>query len=341
MKKVTWIQHLTIGLFAIVGTALAVYEFQHSRGTLETLQIPTTLVINTDHEPIQPLPLALDLDSDKVRLGERLYHDPRLSGDNTISCASCHDLTKGGTDQLPLSIGIGGAIGQINAPTVFNSAFNFVQFWDGRARTLEEQAVGPVHNPSEMGSNWQEIITKLSQDKGYQQDFTDLYADGITADAIVDAIATFERSLFTPNAPFDRYLRGEQDVMSEAAQTGFQLFKEYGCVACHQGINIGGNMYQTLGVMDDYFKHRRITPEDLGRYNVTGQPYNRHQFKVPTLRNIELTFPYLHDGSAATLEEVLEIMWNNQLGRSLNPDEMTLIIEFLKALTGEYRGDPL
>ena len=341
IKKISWIQHLTIGLFVVIGTGLAVYEFYLSRDAINALQAPTILVIETHREPIQPLPLTLNLNPDKVALGDRLYHDPRLSGDNSISCATCHDLTKGGTDNLPVSIGIGGALGDINSPTTFNSGFNFVQFWDGRARTLEEQASGPVHNPAEMGSSWPEIITKLTQDQGYRQAFTMLYTEGMTAGNIIDALATFERSLITPNAPFDHYLRGEEDAISEQAKAGYQLFKEYGCIACHQGINIGGNMYQTLGVMDDYFRHRPITRADLGRYNVTGRVYNRHQFKVPTLRNIALTFPYLHDGSAATLEAVLTVMWHNQLGRALDPEETALVIEFLKTLTGEYRGRPL
>ena len=341
VNKITWTQQLAIWIFVALGTALAVYDFHLTGRAIGALQAPAPLVVKAQREAILPLPLSLELDPAKVALGEKLYHDPRLSGNDTISCASCHDLGKGGTDQLPFSVGIGGALGGINSPTTFNSGFNFVQFWDGRARTLEEQAAGPIHNPLEMGSSWPEVIAKLAADPLYRQAFAASYPDGISAENITAAIGTFEKSLITPNAPFDRYLRGEKEAIGTAAREGYRLFKEFGCIACHQGINIGGNMFQTLGVMEDYFTHRPITDADRGRYNVTGRPWNMYQFKVPTLRNIALTFPYLHDGSAATLKEVLAVMWSSQLGRKLQEDEAELIIEFLKTLTGEYRGEPL
>lgn len=333
-------QYLAICLFVLAGVTIAVYDFRLTLRAVDSQQ-PLSFDFFSGGEPVQPLPLALDLDPARVALGEKLYHDPRLSGDNSISCATCHDLGKGGTDQLPLSAGIGGGQGALNSPTTFNSGFNFVQFWDGRARTLAQQAAGPVHNPVEMGSSWPEVIGKLNGDPGYLRDFAAVYPDGITADNIVDAIAVFEMSLLTPNSPFDRFLRGEESAISARAREGYRLFKEYGCVACHQGINIGGNMYQTIGVMDNYFTHRDPGEADRGRYNVTGNPWNLHQFKVPTLRNIALTFPYLHDGSAATLEDVLKVMWNSQLGRNLEREESELIIAFLRTLTGEYRGQAL
>lgn len=293
-------------------------------------------------EPIQPIPEEVRLDKRKVALGDRLFHDTRLSHDNSVSCASCHYLTKGGTDQRPTSIGIGGQVGSRNAPTVFNSGFNFRQFWDGRAETLEDQIDGPTNDPGEMASNWKEIIRNLKQDPTYVSAFAELYPDGIQSHNIKDAIATFERSLITPNSRFDRYLRGDSLAITEEEKAGYRLFKNYGCVACHQGINIGGNMFQKLGVMVDYFAERgNPTGPALGRYAVTGQERDRYTFKVPSLRNVARTAPYFHDGSVPTLEAAVEIMAKYQLGRSLSPREVDLIVKFLRTLTGEYNGKPL
>lgn len=294
------------------------------------------------NEPIQPLPLSINLNPDKVRLGEKLFNDKRLSADNTIACVSCHDLQKGGTDQLVHSIGINQAEGDINAPTVFNSGFNFRQFWDGRAASLEAQVEGPIHNPKEMGSNWSQVITKLTPDAAYVSAFQALYFDGINGNNIQDAIATFERSLITPNARFDRYLGGDATAITPEEKQGYILFKQYGCVACHQGINIGGNMYQIFGALNNYFEKRgNITKADLGRFNVTGKSYDRHKFKVPSLRNIALTAPYFHDGSAKTLEEAVDVMAKYQLGRQIPNQKKRLIIKFLKTLTGTYQGKVL
>src|SRR4051812_6694965 len=204
-------------------------------------------------EPIKPLPEKLDLDGRKVALGRILFHDKRLSKDNSLACASCHDLGKGGVDGRQTAIGIGGQVGPINTPTVLNSSLNFRQFWNGRAATLEEQAAGPVHNPGEMGSNWKEVLGKLGQDKKMISQFDSLYGDGLQPANIQDAIATFERSLITPSR-FDRYLRGESGAINEEERRGYQLFKNYGCIACHQGMNIGGNMFQTFGVLGSYFQ---------------------------------------------------------------------------------------
>ncbi|MFO1349648.1 MAG: cytochrome-c peroxidase [Gammaproteobacteria bacterium] len=292
------------------------------------------------NEPIQPLP-QVQLDAAKVELGKRLFHDSRLSKDNTLSCASCHSLDKGGTDQSRVSTGVGGAKGPINAPTVLNSGFNFRQFWDGRADTLEDQAAGPVHNPIEMASNWPEVIGKLGQDPHYPNDFAKLYPDGIQGKNIQDAIATFERSLTTPSR-FDDYLNGDANAITAEEKQGYENFKKYGCIACHQGTNVGGNMYQYFGVMGDYFKDRgNETKADLGRYNVTGKEEDRHKFKVPSLRNIALTAPYFHDGSAQTLDDAVKIMVKYQLGRTVPEAERALIIKFLQSLTGKQNvGSP-
>ena len=295
-----------------------------------------------DDEPIKPIPSQIALDTRKVALGERLFHDRRLSRDNSLACASCHDLARGGVDGLRTSLGIGGAVGPINAPTVFNSSLNFRQFWDGRAASLEEQAAGPVHNPKEMGSDWKEVLGKLSQDEPLVALFKASYPDGLQSRNIQDAIATFERSLTTPNARIDKYLRGDRAALTNDELRGYQLFKAYGCVACHQGVNIGGNMFQTFGVMGDYFQRRgNVTAADLGRFNVTANEGDRHVFKVPSLRNVALTAPYFHDGSAQTLPDAVEVMFRYQLGRTAPQQDKDLIVKFLYTLTGEHRGKPL
>lgn len=259
-----------------------------------------------------------------------------------MACAGCHELSKGGGDALRHSVGIDGQRGDVNAPTVFNSGFNFRQFWNGRAESLEDQIDGPVHNPKELGSIWPEIIAKLKQDPEYAAEFSALYRDGIQSGNIKDAIATFERSLITPNSRFDQHLRGDRNALTQDEIKGYQLFKSYGCIACHQGVNVGGNLYERLGVMRDYFKERgNIAPADLGRFAVTGKPEDRHVFKVPSLRNVAVTAPYFHDGSLTTLKQVVVIMGEYQLGISIPPGDVALIVRFLHTLTGEYDGKPL
>jgi cytochrome c peroxidase len=345
VRRITWPQHAFILAFVAAGVAVALADH---RGGARAAAEPALAARAEDEAEdaasalaIPPLPRAVAVDERKVRLGERLYHDVRLSRDDTVSCATCHDLARGGTDQLPVSRGVGGVLGPINSPTVFNSGFLFAQFWDGRAKDLVEQAGGPVHNPKEMGSTWPQVIGKLSADRGYVEAFAAIYPRGIAGETISDAIAEFEKSLVTPDSRFDRFLRGDAQALSADEKEGYRLFKEYGCVSCHQGVAVGGNMYQTLGTMEDYFAGRAETEADHGRFNVTGLPWDLHQFKVPSLRNVERSFPYLHDGSAKTLEDVLEVMWRNQLGRPLRPDESKRIVAFLKTLSGTYRGKPL
>lgn len=288
------------------------------------------------------LPEQAPVADEKARLGESLFFDKRLSHDDSISCATCHDLARGGVDRRPVSVGFAGRLGNINAPTVFNAAYNFVQFWDGRAATLEEQAAGPVHNPLEMASNWDEVIAKLKADSDYPGRFQRLYPGrGIAPETITDAIAAFERTLITPNSRFDRYLRGDGTALDAREQYGYRLFIDYGCASCHQGINLGGNMFQRFGVMEDYFAQRAPRAADLGRFNVTGRAEDRHVFKVPSLRNIAVTPPYFHDASAQTLEQAVSIMARYQLGRELPEPEVAAIAAFLRTLTGEWRGKPL
>lgn len=296
----------------------------------------SSLFTATD-EPIRPVPPPPDLNPEKVALGERLFHDPRLSGDNSVSCAGCHNLSKGGADSSPLSEGVRGGVSATNAPTVFNSSFNFRQTWNGRAESLEQQIDGPVNDPQEMGSSWPEVIAKLKSDPRYVNAFDDLYRHGIKVENIKDAIATFERTLVTPNSRFDRYLEGDTSALTAQEAEGYQLFKGYGCASCHQGANVGGNTFARLGVMRDYFTNpRAIEPADLGRFDVTGREEDKHVFKVPGLRMAALTAPYFHDGSVKTLEQAVDVMGRYQLGVQIPTRDVALIAEFLRTLPGEY-----
>ncbi len=289
------------------------------------------------HEPIQPLPPPPQLDPAKVSLGERLFHDPRLSRGNDMACATCHDLTRNGADRHRFAPGRDGSTLEVNTLTVFNSSLNHRLFWDGRAASLEEQIDFVVAGPKEFDTTWAEIITKLAQDADYRARFQALYPDGITAPNIRDAIATFERTLITTGSRFDRYLLGERNAITEQERQGYRLFKDYGCTGCHQGRNVGGNLFMKFGVFIDYFDTRDdIGRADLGRYNVTGNPEDRHVFRVPSLRLVALTPPYFHDGSAQTLEEAVKIMAKHQLGRIIPQQDVERIVAFLKTLPGRH-----
>jgi len=234
-----------------------------------------------------------------------------------------------------VSRGVGGALGSINAPTVLNAGFNFRQFWDGRAATLEEQAGGPVENPVEMGSSWAQVIGKLQADPDLKGAFQQAFGGPPSPERVKQALAEYERSLVTPSR-FDRWLGGDKGALSEDEAAGYRLFKHHGCIACHQGVNLGGGSYQRFGIMDDYFAHKKkLTKADYGRFNVTGKAEDRFVFKVPTLRNVALTPPYFHDASATTLEEAVAVMGRYQLGLDLPPHDVLLITAFLRSLSGE------
>ena len=221
-------------------------------------------------EPIKPVPAASHVDPAKAALGRLLFHDTRLSRDDTIACASCHNLATGGDDGRAVSTGIEGLQGVLNSPTVFNVGLNFKQFWDGRADSLEDQVDAPIQSPVEMGSLWSDVIATLYQDDYYPDAFQSLYADGITRDSVKNALAEFMRSLNTPNSRFDQWLQGDENALSAEEIEGYTLFKDYGCVSCHQGANVGGNMFQVFGVINDFFARRgNLTEADLGRFNVT------------------------------------------------------------------------
>ena len=293
-------------------------------------------------EPIQPLSVPTGLDRRKVALGKTLFFDPILSADSSLSCASCHDLTAGGSDHRSRSVGIKGALGGIRAPSVYNSALNFVQFWDGRATSLEAQAAGPITNPVEMGSAWPDVIAKLSASPTYSADFRAIYAAQPSAQSVTDAIATFERTLITVNSRFDGYLRGDDAALSADERKGYELFKSYGCASCHQGANVGGNMFEKFGFLGDYFADRgHLTSADLGRFNVTGREVDRNVFKVPSLRMVGSGGPYFHDGSVQDLQAAVEIMGRYQLGRELPKGDVQNLVQFLNSLMGDtYQERP-
>ncbi len=301
-----------------------------SRFPIETAPAPDS------SEPLTIIPQPPALDQARVELGRRLFSEKMLSHNGDVSCASCHDLAHGGADKQAFSRGVAGAKGVVNAPTVYNSALNFRQFWDGRAATLEDQIDGPIHNPLEMASSWPEVIVRLKGDPAYVAAFASIYPEGIDPAAVRNAIATFERTLLAPGSRFDRYLGGDKNALSAHEQEGYRLFKSYGCASCHQGANVGGNMFQRFGVMGDYFNDRgQQTTADLGRYNVTGLSADRHVFRVPSLRLAVLTAPYFHDGSAKTLREAIDVMAKYQLGREIPEVDNHRIITFLASLPGD------
>lgn len=292
--------------------------------------------------PITPIPLTVDLDPAKVRLGERLFHDPGLSHNNVMACSTCHELAQGGDDGVSRSRAVDGAPLDYNTPTVFNAALNFRLNWRGSFRTLAAHNEKLLHNTRIMNTNWPELLAKLRADPDYREAFAAIYPGDLEPAQVLDAIASFERSLLTPNARFDHYLRGRRDAITEEEKRGYQLFKAYGCVACHQGVNVGGNLFQKFGIFQTRFSQRdAVTEADLGRFTLTGDQRDRYVFRVPSLRNVAVTAPYFHDGSAHTLENAVDVMARKQLGRTLTAEEIGLIVKFLRTLTGEYQGRSL
>lgn len=294
-----------------------------------------------------------DLAKAKVYLGHRLYFDTRLSTTNKVSCASCHDLTKGGTDNLPKSEGVPGPdgkpqLGGVNAPTVYNAEGNIRQFWDGRAADLKEQAGGPPLNPVEMGyshpDDWKAIAKKLSEDREYRLLFPLIYGTrGITGDTITDAIAAFERTLATPDSAFDRYLTGDDKAMTEQQVNGMYAFLNYGCATCHAGPTLGGQSFEYINTHGDLRKQATVnyTEGAFGLKDFTKKEQHKDMFRVPNLRNIALTAPYFHTGSVDKLEDAVRIMFNTQTRKTPTEALVADVTAFLQAQTGCYNGKPL
>ncbi len=289
-------------------------------------------VFAATNEPIQPIKAVKPENPDLAELGIMLFFDPRLSKSGFISCNSCHNLSMGGTDNIPTSIGHAWQRGPINAPTVLNATMNLAQFWDGRAKDLKEQAGGPIANPGEMASTHDSVVEILSSMPQYRARFEKAFgSDKVDIDRITDAIAAFEETLVTPGSRFDKWLEGDKTALNKQELAGYKLFKSSGCTSCHNGPGVGGTLYQKFGVYGPYETENTIE----GRKAVTGKETDLHFFKVPTLRNIELTYPYFHDGAVWTLEEAVAIMGKLQLDLDLNKQEISSIVAFLKTLTGE------
>ena len=291
--------------------------------------------------PIQPIPTrhpSSALDRARERLGARLFFDKRLSANGSLSCAGCHDLAQGGADGRKTAVGVSGRVGPVNTPTIFNVGGNSHQFWDGRASSLEVQVDGPLQNHDELASDWPTAVRRISGDPSYRAGFAAAYPQGqIDRVTISNAIASYERTLTTPDSPFDRFSKGDEAAVGPLEKEGFERFKSYGCISCHQGRNVGGNLFERLGIMADYFADRGIptTEADYGRYNVTKLEEDRYRFRVPSLRMAARTAPYFHDGRIATLEEAIVAMGKYQIGETVTPADVKSIAAFIRSLAGD------
>lgn len=300
---------------------------------------PELLTAARPGEPLRPLPAAVDGDPRRVALGRDLFFEPALSRDRGVRCVDCHPFEHGGADPRPRSIGTGGQVGAIQAPSVFNLAYDHCYNWDGRICDLAEQAPVALYNPAVMGMTEELLLSTLAAEKDYAARFAAAYPDGLTVRNLAHAIASYEYTLVTPNSPVDRWLRGDDDALSPDALAGYRLFKDIGCVSCHQGTNVGGNLFQPFGVFA-----RPLPDADIavypGRSRVTRRPDDRGVFRVPSLRNVGLTAPYFHNASAATLSEAVQTMARVQLGQTLDAEQVRLLVAFLSALTGDQPEPP-
>lgn len=273
-------------------------------------------------------------DARKAALGKKLFNEKLLSTDNSRSCASCHALDKGGTDNLRTPMSVDGKVDRYNTPTVFNAAYNFAQYWNGRAKDLTEQAGMAIESPAEMGSTWEQVLTKLGNDNKYRAEFKSCYNNGISKENICDAISQYEHTLLTPESRFDKYLAGDLTALSSEEKEGFELFKKHDCASCHAGPALGGLSFEKLGAKHDFFdQNEKPSDNDEGRFEVTHSLTDKYRFKVPTLRNVELTYPYFHDGSIQSLEEAVKKMSDTQIDTPLNASEVKKVAAFLRTLT--------
>jgi len=304
--------------------------------------LTTERSLPTSTEPILPIPLDSGDDLELAQLGEELFFSPIVSEDGRVSCGSCHLRERGMADGRPHSELPGRPVTLTNSTTLYNLRYYYEFGWFGQSESLESHLDGLIKAPKLMASNWGSVESRLKASPGWVAKFLAVFSDGVSLTNARRALLTFERSLSTPNAPFDRWLRGERAALTPEAERGYALFKSYGCVSCHQGMAVGANMLETFGVMRDYFRdHPSTSDADQGRFNTTHREEDRHVFRVPSLRNVALTAPYFHDGSAPTLEKAIDVMARYQLGRELDSADVQSIVAFLKSLTGEYRGKPL
>ncbi len=306
---------------------------------LSTIFVSSELIGAQDIS-IQPIPQQQASSSTIMSLGKKLFNEARLSKEHSHTCASCHQLPLFGTDQEETYIGFHNVAGAINTPTILNVHYNFKQFWDGRAESINEVIDDHIFDKTIFNNDWDTIIQRLNDNPDYKTLFGEAFQDGITENNIEFSIKTYLTTLTTPNAPFDLFISGDAAAISNDAKKGFELFKQFGCISCHQGKNIGGNLFQKMGVYKNYFEEKQfISQSDLGRYNVTGKEKDKFVFKVPSLRNVTRTAPYLHDGTAKNLKDVIRIMAEYQVGQPIVEQEITYIVEFLKTLNGEFLNE--
>ncbi len=293
-------------------------------------------------DALSPLPTSPRLNAAKVELGKNLFYDPILSKRQMLSCASCHNLRTGGTVPLKRTIGYDGRMHQFNASTIFNVGNNYRLGWRGKFTSLAAQNENVLLDQNLMANDWQTLLPRLAADNGYRAWFKAIYGKSPDREGVLDALVVFQRSLVTPNAPFDRFLEGEVDAISPKQKRGYEIFTSVGCVSCHQGSNIGGNMFQIFGVFAPPETASVATPStDVSRWALKTANENQEVFRVPSLRNVEVTAPYFHDGRAASLSEAVAVMGKSQLGRELAANDIDAIVEFLKSLTGDYNGERL
>lgn len=328
MKKIALVLYVTLLVQTVAAETMSLEEGPKN-------PFPREVAIPTDNP----------MSDEKIQLGKMLYFDTRLSVNNKISCNSCHNVLAGGVDNLARSPGHEGKLGGRNSPTVWNSAFSSVQFWDGRAPTLEEQAKGPIVNPVEMGmKDHGAVVSKISKIKGYQDKFKKVFGSAdITIDNVAKAIAAYERTLITPHSPYDDYIAGDNNALSERAIRGWKLVAQVGCTSCHSGamfsgpsLPVGTGFYQKFPTYtDNEYVTKYDLAKDLGRADVTKSEVDNHMFRVPTWRNIARTSPYFHNGSVTTLDEAVRVMAKTQLNKDLPDQDVADIVEFLKSLNGE------
>jgi cytochrome c peroxidase len=309
----------------------------------DALASTSDALILAAREQFKPLPVGpgevagISATPELVALGTALFFDPRLSASHTLACAACHNMGLGGADARPNSLGHRWQHGGRNSPTVLNAVYNTSQFWDGRAKDLTEQAGGPISNPIEMAMPADQVIPTLKSIPGYADMFAKAFPgdkDPIRMANVQTAIAVYEATLVTPNAPFDRFLKGDGTALGVAERRGLKSFMDNGCAACHSGVNMGGSMYAKFGVAASP-PADLLPPGDLGRFAITKDEADRYSFKVPTLRNIALTAPYFHTGKVWNLDEAVTVMASSQLGKTLPQQEVSDLVAFLKALTGD------
>jgi len=294
------------------------------------------------NEPIKPIPENIDIDSNKVMLGQRLFEDKNLSSDGSKACRSCHYLERGGADGEQFSPSIDGGYRIRNTPTIFNVSLLSLYGWYGLPDSLENVTETIIKSKKGFATDWVTIISKLNKDSEYRKLFDTAYTDGIKPNNIKNALSEYMRSLTTPGSRFDQYLNGDMQAITAKEKEGYRLFKEYGCTSCHQGVAVGGNMVAPFNLFRNYLNQEATRKQlELGRFNTTKDEADKYVFRVPSLRNIALTSPYFHDGSTVRLETAVDIMGRYMLGRIIPTNERKLIVHFLHTLTGNYQDKPL